>query len=123
MPMRVKPSSFLHLGKKIIGLRANRSEKIARRRFKAHFGATPEKCTTVWNLVCRSSSNNGLPFEQVAKPEHLLWGLMLMKMYATEITMAAKVGTDEKTFRKRAWQAIEAIASVSKYVVSNYYYV
>jgi hypothetical protein len=119
MVMTVKASAFLQLGMQIMGW-TKRKEITQRRRFKSHFGATPEKCSTVWRLLCQSTAKQGLPYDQIGKPEHLLWGLMLLKMYGTEITMAAKVGTDEKTFCKRLWQVVEAIATLAKHLVSNY---
>ena len=34
------------------------------------------------------------------KPQHLLWSLMHMKIYATETVLASYLKVDERTFRK-----------------------
>jgi hypothetical protein len=52
----------------------------------------------LWHFLCLTTAKQGLPYDQIGKPEHHLWGLLLLKMYGTEITMASKVGADEKTF-------------------------
>ena len=51
-------------------------------------------------------------------PDHLLWGLMLLKLYAFETQHAGMVGVDEKTFRKWSMIAIEKIADLHDEVVS-----
>ena len=45
-----------------------------------------------------------------AKPKHLLWALMLVKVYAKEEVLAKLARCDEKTFRKWAWLFVEEIS-------------
>lgn len=62
------------------------------------------------------------PREQIssyAMPVHLLWGLMLMKVYATEDVLANIAKATEKTFRKWAWAFIDALADLSYTLVSS----
>ena len=47
-----------------------------------------------------------------ANPEHLLWCLHFLKTYSTEEILSARVGANEKTFRRWAWFYAEGIALV-----------
>ena len=75
------------------------------RRFRALFGASPAVCSVVWSLASRS-----LPPK--ARPIHLLWALLFLKVYATEHANASLAGVDEKTFRKWAWALLESISNL-----------
>ena len=45
-------------------------------------------------------------------PTHLLWALSHAKIYNTEKLMASKLDVSHKTFRKRLFQAMQAITAV-----------
>jgi len=45
-------------------------------------------------------------------PNHLLWGLMFLKVYGTEPIHASIVGANEKTFRKWQWLIITALSNI-----------
>ena len=47
-------------------------------------------------------------------PKHLLWSLLFLKIYGVEEVHAARVGCDEKTFRKWAWLYAEAVAKLDR---------
>ena len=50
----------------------------------------------------------------------MLWGLMFLKIYASEGVLATLAGgVDEKTFRKWAWRFVDAIADLEDDVVSQ----
>ena len=51
-------------------------------------------------------------------PNHLLWGLILLKLYSSETTHAGMTGVDEKTFRKWSHFAIKRVADLHEVVVS-----
>ena len=53
-----------------------------------------------------------------AKPVHLLWALMLIKIYATEDVLSGIAGVTEKTYRKWAWKFIKAVSDLSYTLVS-----
>ena len=113
--MRIHRSAVIALGRKIMGSLRERSERCTLRRFRSHFGTSPEICAEVWNAL----QGNPRIQNQIdsAYPKHLLLGLMLLKTYAVEEVLAGKVGVDEKTFRKQAWRLIYAIASLHRDVI------
>ena len=86
-----------------------------RRRFKSYFGTNWFYCSLLWELSWKPGYN--LP--NIARPEHLLWALMHMKLYSTENVLASLANCDEKTFRK--WSKIfrEVLANVMEEKVSE----
>jgi len=117
--MQVSPSSFLSLGKDIMKMRRRRAEKTVMRLFRAHFGASPEACSEVWDLLCDDRVSVWKPIDAKARPEHLLWALLILKTYDTEELLCSKLGVDEKTFRKWSWRFIVAIAALKKHLVNH----
>ena len=69
------------------------------RRFRSTFGVSSTVCARVWQLLKRDGNLEGMT------PDHLLWGLMLLKVYSFETQHAGMAGADKKTFRK--WSHIE----------------
>ncbi|KAG9399900.1 hypothetical protein AC1031_011321 [Aphanomyces cochlioides] len=65
------------------------------RRFKSMFGVSPSIASILWKDLQPTPSD--------AKPCHLLWALLFLKVYATEHVHAALCQVDEKTFRKWTW--------------------
>ena len=78
-----------------------------RGRFKAFFGATPEVCNDIWFKLDPTENIDG-----EAQPKHLLWALMLAKVYAFEKVLAKLACCDEKTYRKWAWRFLEGISEI-----------
>lgn len=62
------------------------------RPFSAHFGFDGETCERAWRMI--KQNNNGL------KPFHLLWGLMMLKIYATESVLSSMCCVTEKNIPK-----------------------
>ena len=84
-------------------------------RFKAFFGICPEGCSMIWDML---QPNETMP--KGVKPEHLLWGLLFMKVYATETALVSMVNApDEKTFRKWSQRFVVDISWLESEVVSN----
>lgn len=91
------------------------------RRFRAFFGASPAVCTDIWNLLKpRETMPRG------SQPEHLLWALVFLKVYASEKVLSRLVGCpDEKTFRKWihifvdgiSWLELSLVSLVSRVLV------
>jgi hypothetical protein len=52
-----------------------------------------------------------------AKPVHMLWGLLLLKLYCSEQVLAILAGVHEQTFRKWAWYFVDAVADLSVSVI------
>jgi hypothetical protein len=80
--------------------------------FKAYFGLKPEGVLLLSNELVRYRL---LP--QGAKPKHLLWGLLHLKVYSTECCLAGMAGTTRKTFRGWARKMVRAISQLHGYKV------
>jgi hypothetical protein len=88
-------------------------------RFWAMFGVRSANiCSHLWDKQVRSEQfHNG----QRGKSWHLLWALMLLKLYATEATLCALAGgVDKKAFCKWSWRFVVAIAELTPDVVSKH---
>jgi len=107
----VNDSTFYEAGKRLMKRRGFSRESI--RKFKSHFGATPSICADIWQML-----NPREHISAYAKPVHLLWGLMLIKIYATEEVLSGIAGVTEKTYRKWAWIFVKATAELSYVLVS-----
>lgn len=84
--------------------------------FQSTFGLSPEHCSIIWNLLDLDElSDNDA---RCVRPDHLLWALMLLKVYATENVLAGIAGVHRQTFRKWSWLIIKAIAKQRKALVS-----
>jgi hypothetical protein len=73
----VSDSTFYHAGSMLIQRKG--FARMSDRRFKAHFGTTPAICADIWTMI-----NPREHVSAYAKPVHLLWGLLLIRVYATE---------------------------------------
>ena len=98
--------SFHEEGRKLIWKSGHRI--MSDRKFKSHFGASPQICADIWQMI-----NPREEISSYAKPVHLLWALMLIKVYATEEVLSGIAGVTEKTFRKWAWKFIEATSNLT----------
>jgi hypothetical protein len=86
--------------------------RLADEKARAFFGAPTAVITTLWNDLESE-------LEDAAMPKHLLWGLLFMKVYASEAVHCALVGWPcRTTFRKWSWYFIEKIALLeAKYIL------
>lgn len=112
----VEPNAFICLALDIMARRPGRTNgsMIGKlRRFRSFFGVSPEICSRLWGMLdpCATMENG-------AVPEHLLWALMFMKIYATNSVLCALVGgVDEKTYRKWTWIFVNAISYLEGSVI------
>ena len=81
------------------------SQRTEHGKFKSFFGASAEVCFDVWYKL-----DPQINISRSAQPKHLLWALMLVKVYATEEVLAKLACCDEKTYRKWAWLFLEEIS-------------
>ena len=96
------------------------------RRWMASFGTTPVVCAILWRRIDPERSfeeQSGKQTHQYVKPVHLLWALLLLKVYGTESVMRSMVGTKEqpvteKSFRKWTVLFVRAISFLESDVVS-----
>ena len=83
-------------------------------RFKAIFGVPSIVISAIWKLARDEAAILDITIE------HLLWGLVHLKVYDTEDTHLRIVGWPKggkKEFRKKSWQAVELIADQKNKVV------
>lgn len=85
--------------------RGNRRRPAETQSFGHLFGTTPTIAATIWMYIRYT-----LPPD--AMPKHLLWGLLLLKVYATEPVNVALSGVHRETFRHWAWIFIEAMSNL-----------
>ena len=83
--------------------------------FMAHFGVTPYVCAYVWQALWKKM----LVPRHGIKP-YLLWALMFLKLYSTEIVLAGMAGTSPTTFKKWSITFIDAIRQLKPFVVSSF---
>ena len=88
-------------------------------RFRATFGASPEISSEIWNMI---DDEEDYELPRLAKPKHLLWGLMFLKMYCSEAVHCIIAGGDdgpvhEQTFRKWSWCFVELISILQDRVI------
>ena len=67
----------------------------------------------VWFMLVESGHMSKKSILFKARPQHLLWALMFLKMYASTSVNASFARCDEKTFRKWCWKVIEALSSLA----------
>ena len=81
-------------------------------RIRSIFGASSEVISEIWNRIEPTISEPG------AKPKHLLWAFVFMKVYSTEDVHRAIVGwPSAKTFRKWSWYFVQKIAELKDDVI------
>ena len=114
------PTAFLTLGIKIArsmdSKKANVNAEI--NFFKRTYGVSPDVCGHSWEYLI----NYGVLSEK-ALPKHLLWALIMLNTYGTEIFLARLLETTEKTFRKWVWHVIDGISNLYCYLVSVLLYI
>lgn len=118
----VSAEDFKELGAKLMKRPASGSEKVFYERWTAFFYAGPEACERAWSLLAADADgvDPDAPDDKIGEPVHVLWALMLLKTYGTEVELSSICGVDEDTFRKWAWHYIEKISYLEDEVVSDH---
>ena len=93
---------------------------VPERQFRAFFGCSSLVCSALWQKLHAARGINMI-LEGLSM-DHILWGLMLLKLYNLETPNSSFAGVDEKTFRKWSYLAIECIADLHTEVVSQTFY-
>jgi hypothetical protein len=90
----------------------NRNDKAEDKTFRGFFfGAPITIILDIWNRL-------ELTLENPAKPKHLLWSLVFVKVYSIEEVHCRIVGwPDPKTYQKWSWYFLEKIADLQKEVI------
>jgi hypothetical protein len=111
--MSVTAARFRAEGNEIMQRSRRVSARIEDARFRSHFGTCASICCDLWNMIAANTIDK-------AKPFHLLWGLMLLKLYCAEAVLCTLAGgVHEQTFRKWAWLFVDKISELQYRVVSG----
>jgi hypothetical protein len=112
MPFAYSPSHFDALGATLVKSGNHYGHwTVPRRTFLAIFGVSAYVCSIIWEYLIEEPRRL-----RGAKPIHLMWALMFLKLYNIEETNAIICQCDVQTFRK--WVAIVMRALASLDVVS-----
>lgn len=116
----VTVEEFTKLGAELMNRDPGSSNsKAFRDRWTQHYFAEPVVVAYVWQLLAVDiEADPDAPDDKIAEPIHLLWALMLLKIYATEAVLSGPCGVDEDTFRKWAWYMTEKVSYLEHEVVS-----
>jgi hypothetical protein len=76
------------------------------------FRVGKDVCEHIWNHLSRYSWK-----PPQTRPKHLLWTLMFLKLYSTELVLAVMARVSRKTFRKWVWLLLPVIANMAPFVV------
>lgn len=80
------------------------------RDFESFFGVTEEQCAVTYNLC---TWPDGITLD------HLLWGLLFLKVYATTSVLMRLAGAGSRaTFRKKVWIVLGVLRAQSESLVS-----
>lgn len=118
--MAMSPAEFAVVARAVFaprdpGYRNKTFARVDKEICESLIGASYEICAELWNLI-----NPVATMSKDAKAKHLLWALLLMMNYATEVLNTRVVGgVDVQTFRKWSWLFIDAIAGLKNQVVSS----
>ena len=113
---------FHERGMAIMGRRnAAMGGTVPERRFCSFFGCSSLVCSALWQKL--HATRGWKMILDGLSMDHLLWGLMLLKLYNLETPNSSFAGVDEKTFRKWSHFAIECIADLHTEVVSKAFYI
>ena len=74
-------------------------------RFHSLFGVSPLVCSKLWTLL---RFNRPI----ASRPTHLLWALLFLKVYGSEVTHRTIAQVDVKTFRKWSWCFVHLVADL-----------
>lgn len=103
--MEVTSDTFRYWGRKLGRRACTVSASSQELQFRSLFGVTPDVCELSWRNI--------FPFSpEGSRPKHLLWALLLLKVYGTEKLNSVITVSDPKTFRKWAWTFVELIADM-----------
>jgi len=114
----VPAETFEDIGRAIANRAKCQCREYELRRFKAFFGCNPARCAQLWWMLFKTKAAKDEIGEN-ARPVHLLWGLLFLKIYNTDTVMTGMTGADEDTFRKWSWKFVVGISKLKEKVVSR----
>ena len=105
--MKVSSNIFRRLGTELV---SKRSKPLDDRFFVAFYGSNPDVVADFWDMLIPRKP-------KAARPKHLLWALMFMKLYIPEDALMILLDASKETVRKWTWFYIEEIALLSEQVI------
>jgi hypothetical protein len=112
MRIAVPIETFVFYGREMLRQYAL-SGRTETRKFRALFGCSPQIWLKLWNEL-----DPFLTMPKGVSPKHLLWALLMMKVYDSEdVHCSIAGGVDPTTFRKWSWLFVEALSSLDAKVV------
>ena len=119
MNQNISVSSFTYHGLEIINQNRQNFDTnwttVNQRRWSANYGTSPHICQCLWKLVTEKD-----PLPRGGSFYHLLWTLLFLKTYMTELVMSGMIGVDEQTYRKWLWIILPRIGNLKERIVSCY---
>jgi hypothetical protein len=108
-------AEIIDVAKRMLHRSGHGSDLVFERRFRAHFGASPQVVAYTWDLL----RQNDVDLDEGATIDRFMWSLLLLKCYLTEEVNCSHIcGVDEQTFRKWAWFFIDQISFLEADIVS-----
>ncbi len=90
------------------------SENTNRKRFRAHFGASPEVCCTIWEEFQNSEVQEArIPAHKLNLKDFLM-ALHTLRKYPTEFEREAIFDVSPKTGRNKSWYYIRKIQALKR---------
>jgi len=96
---------FLTFSRTILRRPVGGSTTTLRKKYQTVFGVTPELTVTLWEAVLSQALEEQIGGISPEK-QHLLWALMLLKLYSPEEVLATMANVSRNTFRTHAWNVI-----------------
>lgn len=91
-------SEFDRLGREVMNRKPGGSAIVFEVRYISFFGVNVDVTVTAWHIL-QADADNDADLKKI-RPNHLLWGLMFLKLYGVETELSSLAGgIDEQTFR------------------------
>ena len=87
------------------------------RKWKAHYGVSPEVCLFIWLRIRKYNNSNNLSPKLYLK--HFFCTFFFLKSYETESQIGSRFNLDSKTVRKWTKFFIIQIKGLAKHLVSQ----
>jgi hypothetical protein len=89
-------------------------------RWHSHFQVAPFVISVTWNMLIERANEETQNRYKYAKPVHLLWACLFLKVYKEEAILTGMCGgVDEDTFRKWVWFFVDEMSDLEYDVVST----
>ena len=105
-------SKFIVTANHIVGINRFGRKNLSDREMHHHFGVSIDTCCALWNLC---------GFPKNTKYKHLLWVLMFLRLYSSNMTLSSITKYSPKTYLKWTKLVIDEIGANMGKVVSVFF--